>query len=271
VAVKETRRAAAVGSNGSATSLVRFERIQPLRAHEYVAEQIRRHISLRIIKPGEALPPERELAVMFGVGRPTIQHALRLLEAAGLVEARRGRSGGTFVSRQDQDSLAVDGLIVRVMRNRKELEDLLQYRRLIEPAVARVAAASRKQADLDAMRGAIGGMAEATTEPEYMRHDTDFHIALARATGNDVLSHAIEDIRLQLNDAMTLLPESDTWHQRISGEHGALLEAIEAGDCKGAERAMEEHVAYSEQGLRAVLAAVGRRGAWMERGGDGDD
>jgi DNA-binding FadR family transcriptional regulator len=198
---------------------------------------------------------------MFGVGRPTIQHALRLLEASGLVEARRGRSGGTFISRQDQDSLAVDGLIVRVMRGRKELEDLLQYRRLIEPAVARVAAGSRGKADLAAMRKAIRGMAAATTEPDYMRHDTDFHIALARATGNEVLTREIEEIRMRLNDAMTLLPESDTWHRRISGEHEALLEAIEHGDCDRAERSMDEHVANSEQGLRAVLAAIRRRGA----------
>ncbi len=250
------------GTNGSSSNSVRFERIQQLRAHEYVAEQIRRHIALRLIQPGEALPAERELAVMFGVGRPTIQHALSILEGAGLVEARRGRSGGTFVSRQDQDSLAVDGLIVRVMRHRKELEDLLQYRRLIEPAVARAAASSRRSADLAAMRKAIRGMTAATNEPEYMRHDTDFHIALARATGNSVLTHVIEDIRLKLNDAMTLLPESDTWHRRISGEHEALLEAIERGDGDAAERVMEEHVAISEQGLHAVLAAIRRRGSW---------
>ena len=260
MAVKERRRLRP-GSNGSAPSPLRFERIQQLRAHEYVAEQIRRHISLRLIKPGEALPAERELAGMFGVGRPTIQHALRLLEAAGLVEARRGRSGGTFISRQDQDSLAVDGLIVRVLRHRKELEDLLQYRRLIEPAVARVAAGSRRKADLTAMRKAIRGMAAATTEPDYMRHDTAFHIALARATGNEVLTREIEEIRMRLNDAMTLLPESDTWHRRISGEHEALLDAIEHGDCDRAERSMDDHVANSEQGLRAVLAAIRRRGA----------
>lgn len=262
MAVKDARQPGQARANGSVASPVRFERIQQLRAHEYVAEQIRRHISLRLVKPGEALPAERELAGMFGVGRPTIQHALRMLEAAGLVEARRGRTGGTFISRQDQDSLAVDGLIVRVMRNRKELEDLLQYRRLIEPAVARVSAGARKQADLAAMRKTIRGMAAATTEPDYMRHDTDFHIALARSTGNAVLARAIEEIRLLLNDAMTLLPESDTWHRRISGEHEVLLEAIERGDGEAAERAMEEHVANSEQGLRAVLAAIRRRGVW---------
>ena len=257
MAVKEARR-----THGASASDVRFERIHQVRAHEYVAEQVRRHIALRLIKPGEALPAERELAVMFGVGRPTIQHALRLLEAAGLVEARRGRTGGTFITGHDQDSLAADDLILRVMRHRKELEDLLLYRRLIEPAVARVAAGTRRAADLAAMRRAIRGMVAATTEPDYMRHDTDFHIAVARATGNAFLVHAIEDIRMRLNDAMTLLPESDSWHKRISGEHEDLLEAIENGDAEAAETVMQEHVANSEQGLRAVLAAIRRRGVW---------
>ena len=255
MAVKEAPR-------GSSASTLRFERIHQLRAHEYVAEQIRRHIALRLIKPGEALPAERELAGMFGVGRPTIQHALRLLEASGLVEARRGRSGGTFITRHDQDSHGSDELIVRVMRQRKELEDLLQYRRLIEPAAASVAAGTRRSTDLAAMRRAIRGMAAATTEPDYMRHDTDFHIAVARATGNAFLTRAIEEIRMRLNDAMTLLPESEAWHQRLSGEHGALLEAIENGDAASAEALMQEHVAISEQGLRAVLAAIRRRGVW---------
>jgi DNA-binding FadR family transcriptional regulator len=249
-------------TNGSSAPPLRFERIHQVRAHEYVAEQIRRHIALRLIKPGEALPAERELAGMFGVGRPTIQHALRLLEAAGLVEARRGRHGGTFITHPDEDSLAADDLIVRVMRRRKELEDLLLYRRLVEPAVARVAAGTRRSADLAAMRRAIAGMVAATTEPDYMRHDTDFHIAVAHATGNGFLTRAIEEIRLRLNDAMTLLPESEAWHQRISGEHEELLAAIQKGDAETAEAVMQEHVANSEQSLRAVLAAIRRRGVW---------
>ena len=257
MAVKEARR-----TNGATAPAVRFEPIHQQRAHEYVAEQIRRHIALRLIKPGEALPAERELAVMFGVGRPTIQHALRLLEATGLVEARRGRTGGTFITGRDQDSPAADDLILRVMRERKELQDLLVYRRLIEPAVARLAATTRRGTDLAAMRRAIRGMKEATTEPEYMRHDTEFHLAVAGATGNAFLSRAIEEIRMRLNDAMTLLPESDAWHRRISGEHEALLEAIESCAGDTAEALMQEHVAISEQGLTAVLAAIRRRGIW---------
>src|SRR5438132_8976130 len=187
------RRCVAVKTNGTdAPTGVRFERIQQLRAHEYVAEQIRRHISLRLIKPGESLPAERELAGMFGVGRPTIQQALRMLEAAGMVESRRGRSGGTFVTRLDNDSHAADGLILRVLRSRKELEDLLQYRRLLEPVVVRVAAESRKASDLKAMRKAIQSMKAATTEHDYMKQDTDFHNTVSRAPGKQVLTPAIE-------------------------------------------------------------------------------
>src|SRR5213078_5188073 len=111
-----------------------FEPIQQLRAHEYVAEQIRRHIALRLIQPGESLPSERELATMFGVGRPTIQHAMRLLEADQLVEARRGRSGGTFVTSPAEGSPVMEKLIARLLRRRSELEELLVYRRAVEPA-----------------------------------------------------------------------------------------------------------------------------------------
>jgi GntR family transcriptional repressor for pyruvate dehydrogenase complex len=105
-------------------------------------------------------------------------------------------------------------------------------------------------------------MDAATTEPDYMRHDTDFHLAIAHATSNTFLARAIEEIRMLLNDAMTLLPESDAWHLRISSEHSALLEAIETQDGDAAETLMQEHVAHSEQGLRAVLAAIRRRGVW---------
>lgn len=245
-------------NGGEARAEVEFEPIQQLRAHEYVAEQIRRHIALRLIKPGESLPSERELATLFGVGRPTIQHALRLLEADHLVEARRGRGGGTFVSEPAEDAVAMEELMARVLRQRKEIEELMAYRRVLEPAVAREAATTRRRADVSAMRKALRAMTQSESEAEVMRHDTEFHISLARGTRNRFMEAAIEEQRLRLNDAISLLPESDTWHRRISGEHEAIVEAIEARDADAAESAMELHVANSEQGLRAVLTAIRR-------------
>jgi len=250
------------GTNGRAGGGAQppgFAPIHQLRAHEYVAEQVRRHIALRLIAPGESLPPERELAATFGVGRPTIQHALRLLEADRLVEARRGRHGGTFVSEPAENAGAMDELLARVLRDREELDEVLAYRRVLEPRVAREAARTRRREDLTAMSHAIAGMAETSSEPEYMRHDTEFHLAIARATRNRFLLGAIEDVRLRLNDAMSLLPESDTWHRRLGGEHEAILGAIKSRDADGAEHAMDLHVAASELSVRALLTAIRRR------------
>jgi GntR family transcriptional repressor for pyruvate dehydrogenase complex len=238
---------------------LRFAPIQQLRAHEYVADQVQRHIALRLIAPGESLPSERELAATFGVGRPTIQHALRLLEADRLVETRRGRRGGTFVSAPADDASAMSDLLARVLRQRAELEQVLTYRRVVEPRVAREAARTRRKDDLAAMTAAIECMVEATSEPDYMRHDTEFHLAIARATRNRFLLGAIEDVRLRLNDAMSLLPESDTWHRRLSGEHEAIAQAISARDGEAAEQAMDLHVAASELSVRALLSAIRRR------------
>jgi GntR family transcriptional regulator, transcriptional repressor for pyruvate dehydrogenase complex len=238
---------------------LRFEPIQQQRAHEYVAEQIRRHIALRLIAPGESLPTERELASIFGVGRPTIQHAMRLLEAGNLVEARRGRRGGTFVTAPDDDAEAMEELITRLLRGREEIEELLVDRAAIEPAAARLAAANRRKDDLKALRAALAGMQSFETEPEYMRLDTEFHLAVAEASRNRFIARQSEEIRMRLNDAISLLPESATWHRRIDREHERIAAAIERGDGPAAARAMEVHVAYSEQGLRAVLAAIRRK------------
>jgi DNA-binding FadR family transcriptional regulator len=238
---------------------IRFDRLRQPKAHEYVAEQIRRHIALRLIGPGESLPSERELAAMFGVGRPTIQHALRLLGADRLVEVRRGRRGGTFVSEPAEDSVVLEELVTRLLERREELEELLVYRRAVEPMISRLAAQMRQRRDIVAMRDAITSMNAATTEPDYMRFDTEFHLAVARATGNRYLTHTVEEIRLRLNDALSLLPESETWHRRISGEHEAIFEAIEKRDGDAAEAATEAHVDNSDRSVRAVLAAIRRR------------
>ena len=259
MAIEQRRRPEGVVRRNGASGPVEFEPIQQLRAHEYVAEQIRRHIALRLIRPGESLPSERELAALFGVGRPTIQHAMRLLEADHLVEARRGRSGGTFVRDSADDAGAMEELMARVSRQRKELEELLVYRRLLEPAVAGEAARGRRRADVSAMWRAVRNMNEAGSEPAYIASDTEFHIAVARATRNRFMESAIEDIRLRLNDVMSLLPESDTWHRRLSGEHEAIIEAIESRDADAATTAMDFHCLRSEQSVRALLGAIRRR------------
>jgi DNA-binding FadR family transcriptional regulator len=259
--VKATAPAADLGR-----SLVNFDPIQPLRAHEYVAEQIRRHIALRLVGPGQSLPPERELVELFGVGRPTVQLALRMLEAEGLIEAKRGRTGGTFV-RGTTEGQDADELFARLGRRETEIEELLILRRHIEPLVTRLAADERSRADLSLMRECLEEMQSTSTDADYMRCDTAFHLAVANASGNRYLVSDVELIRVELNDAFSLLPESEAWHNRITEEHDAIYDAIAARDADRAEECTETHVANSERGVRAALAAMKRRTPELRRKG----
>ena len=245
-----------------------FERLEQQRAHEYVAEQIRRQIVLRLIPSGQALPPERELAAIFGVGRATVQQAIRLLAEDHLLESRRGRhGGGTFVLGPDEDRGGMELLLGRLRRRRAEVADALAYRRAVEPAVAALAAAERSAADLRALGRAGAAAAAAASDAEFMQADTELHIALARASGNRFFRAAVEQIRLELNDAMIALPESQVWHERSAREHEAILSAVRAGDREAAERAMRLHLTHTEQSIAALLAALDRGASGARAGG----
>jgi GntR family transcriptional regulator, transcriptional repressor for pyruvate dehydrogenase complex len=233
-----------------------FEPIAQLRAHEYVAEQLRRHIGLGLVAAGEAFPPERELARMFGVGRATIQHALRLLEADRLVESRRGRSGGTFVVGPPRDEHGIARLLLDLRLNRDKIDEALVFRSVVELAAVQLAAEHASADELEAIAESTRAMRDAESELEFHRHDTDFHLQIGRASGNALLAEGVERSRLLLNNAILAQPESEMWHGRIDREHDQILAALKARDRRRASRAMKIHLEHSEQGIRAVIAAL---------------
>lgn len=235
---------------------VRFEPIEPLRAHEYVAEQLRRHMGLGLIAVGEVLPSERELATMFGVGRATIQAALRLLAAHGLVESRRGRGGGTFVVEPARDEAGHQRLLLEVKLARAQIEDALRYRRVIEEGVVRLASAQPTEADLARLNRLRERMRAAQSDLEFHRLDTEFHIQLGQASGSKLLRGATERSRLELNNAILVLPESDVWHERSNREHERIVSAVAAHDQRAAVRAMRTHLVHTEKAIAALLAAL---------------
>ncbi|HEY1855284.1 MAG TPA: FCD domain-containing protein [Solirubrobacterales bacterium] len=236
---------------------VEFAPIEPLRAHEYVAEQIRRHIGLGLIGSGDALPPERELAKMFGVGRATIQAALRSLESDHLIESRRGRHGGTFVVEPQEDDAAQERLQLEIRLSRERIEDALDFRRVVEEGAVGLAAERQAAHEIAALRKLSQQMVAAETERDFHRFDTEFHVAIALASQSELLRGAVEQSRLILNDAIFAQPESEVWHKRILREHDAMVDAIAAGDKRLAVRTMRRHLSHTEKGIRAHLTAVG--------------
>ena len=235
-----------------------FERVEPPRAHEIVAEQIRRQVGLRLIGRGDVLPPERELARTFGVGRATVQQALRELEADGLVESRRGRHGGTFVLGPAAGDPALAPLLEEARAARADVAEALAFRAVVEPAAAALAATRRDPADLDRLRLEVAATAGAGDDDEtFMRHDTAFHVAIGAAARNRFLFEAIERERLELNRVFPLLPGSAAWHSRSAAEHANVLAAIEEGDANAASAAMTLHLTHSADSVLALLGALG--------------
>ena len=233
-----------------------FHLIDQPRAHEYVAEQIRRQIALGLLPPESTLPTERELAPLFGVGRATVQQAIRLLESERLVETRRGRHGGSSVIRRSDDRLAMDYLLARLRREDSRIAAAVELRGLLEPPIAGMAVLQGDAAMLEDARACAARGAEAESDSEFMGADTEFHLCIARATGNELVVESIERIRVILNDALLALPESTPWHERSVVEHGRILDAWEAHDAPAAEAAMADHILGTAASIHALRARL---------------
>jgi DNA-binding FadR family transcriptional regulator len=241
---------------GRSTAVLEVQRRERLRAHEYLAEQLRRQIALQLVQPGQALPPERELSRLFGVGRRTVREAIGLLVQDGLIESRRGRTGGNFVVRGSLAGGQPSRLVDQLREDRSALEEALVYRLELEPAAAARAAVAASGEDLVRIRTAAQRAAGALGDAEFMERDTEFHLAIARASHNRLLAEGIERVRVLLGTALIALPASDLWHGRTNEEHAAIVVALEAGDAVAARSAMRLHVQHTERSIQALLAAL---------------
>lgn len=236
-----------------------FTAIAQPRAHDFVVEQIRRQIALGIIAPGSALPTERDLMKIFGVGRVTVQLAIGQLEAEHIIETRRGRSGGSFVKSIEDDSRALDLRVVELRRDADRVLQAVEYRRLLEPEATALAATKLRRTGLNEMDAIIERTAQAGDDAEFMRWDTAFHLAIAEATGNQFVLEALERVRLELNPALQLLPDTRVWHDLSVEEHRGIYEALADKDGDTARQLMEAHISHAEQSIRSLLKSLSRR------------
>jgi DNA-binding FadR family transcriptional regulator len=237
-------------------AITQFRRVEQQRADEYVAEQLQRQIALRLIGPGQQLPPERELARLFGVGRATVQRAIRLLQDDGMVESRRGRRGGNFVRESATPARGSERLLEELRSTRGAIDQALAFRLEIEPAAAARAAEDASDGEIDSIAGAAGAIDPALPDPEFDRLDAEFHLTIARATHNEFFIDGIERVRVQIGPALRAMPESERWHERSVREHAAIVDALRRRDARGARSRMRTHLAHTDQSVRALLVAL---------------
>ncbi len=218
-----------------------YKTIKTSRLYEQIVQQIEASILDGTLKPGDQMPPERELAEQFGVSRTAVREAIKALREKGLLEAYSGR--GTFVT--DGTSQAVRqsfDLMVKVGQG-DGLQYLEEIREMLEPEIAALAASRMEEQHLATMRAAVATMERSLRDPEaYIEADLDFHLALAEAAGNPLILSLIDSIVGLLREQRLRIFNVGGGPQRGQYHHKRILAAVEERDVEQARAAMREHL-----------------------------
>jgi len=208
--------------------------------YQRLANDIRAQIVTGSLAPGDRLI-EADLTETYDVSRGTVREAIRLLASERLVETVRGRSGGTFVARVAPESIAsylnttVGALLTQ---HDVALSDLVEVRQLIEPFAASLAADKCGATGADELH-ALQVHAKA---PDRDEMNWGWHRAVLRLSGNPLLPALAMPVYNVLSTRFDRTQGKQSHWQRIEREHSEITNLIEAGDARGAEEAMRDHL-----------------------------
>ena len=217
-----------------------FHAVRTGRRYEQVAEQIQRLIASGALSPGDRLPPERELAAKFGVGRSSLRDAIRTLEVMGIVESRHG--SGTVVRDLSTDALVVP--LASVLAEKRGLvAELLDVRRMIEPALAARAAANATEEELSRLDDILRRQDEKVRRGEpSIEEDSEFHYAIALAARNSVVLRVLDVLMDLLRESRARSLQVKGRPERSCAGHRRILRAIKRRDGPAAEAAVLKHL-----------------------------
>jgi len=222
--------------------------------YELVADQLTGQIGARRLQPGDTLPPERELTESFGVGRSSVREALRMLESRGLIESK---GNGTFTVSDFSNPLN-QSLGLLLSAEEADLDELFEVRRLLEGETAALAALRRTDAHLGRMRDAIAQMEHALdSERHYIEADLAFHLTIADATGNRLVSRLMHAIRDQVQRALDTAFDVPGSAETSLGQHREIFDAIEQHRPDDARQRMHEHIARVESDVNRMRGERG--------------
>jgi DNA-binding FadR family transcriptional regulator len=208
-----------------------------------------------LVKPGERLPSERELAVLLEVSRDTIRDATASLAEAGFLDIRRGRYGGTFVSATLTDFSGQDSQWrgQPSATSPEDIKDLLVFREVLEVGAARTAATLELTSDIrDALWRAH--VDSSTAPPEnFRRLDSRFHLLIAQITGSRRLIGEVASTRMRVNELLDEIPLLSPNIEHSTEQHEEIVSAILRGQPELAEMAMRDHLEGTAALLRGFL------------------
>jgi GntR family transcriptional regulator, transcriptional repressor for pyruvate dehydrogenase complex len=215
-----------------------------------VAKLITESILAGDVRPGERLPPERDLMGQFGVSRTVIREAVRSLAAKGLV--RQQARAGHVVSELSPDTVAESMTLYLRGRGPYGLEKLMEVRATIETQTAGLAAERASDAEIEQIRAVNAELVKARGAHQTALADIAFHRAIAHASGNEFFVMMLDSIRGALLQAESPGLAHRETVDYVRNAHSAILESIDRRDREGARAAMQAHIEESARRLKPL-------------------
>ncbi len=226
------------------------------RAWQTVLEHIETQLLEGRLRPGDRLPGERALSADLGVGRSSVREALRVLEVLGLIRTQAGsgpNAGAIIIATPGGGMRAL--MRLQVAAHGFPVADIVRTRLILETSVAGDLAEADPAAapDLSAADALLDAMDSPELEPsEFLALDAAFHLALAEASGNQVITATMAGLRSGIEGyALAGLAAISDWHAtsaRLRREHRGVVEAIRAADAPAARTRIHDHISgyYAE-------------------------
>jgi GntR family transcriptional regulator, transcriptional repressor for pyruvate dehydrogenase complex len=232
------------------TTQLLLEPIEQKTVTERVANRLLELISNGDIKPGDKLPPERELARRLNIGRTTVREALKLLTLSGLLEARRG--DGTYVNKHFIGTLAKQ-INWPILLTAQELEMVIEVREALEIKAARLAAQRATDEDIEriAIYQELAEIQGRDIERE-IEIDMAFHEAITNGSHNELLSSIIISLRGIFMNYIKMSIQTDETLEPTIAEHEAIYRAIAERNPDQAEEAMRQHLFMSKSVIKKL-------------------
>jgi len=232
-------------SSVAAPAKVELESIQRTKVYEEVAAQLERRILDGVLRPGDKLPPERELAARFDVSRSAVREAIRSLELKGLVEPRPGE--GTLVRTPSIDSL-LNPLVNLLGQKREVVKELLEVRAMIEPPLAARAARNAGPEDIARLENILERHREKVARQEMaIEEDSEFHYTIAKASKNSVILKVVDMMMDIMRESRERSLQVDGRREKSLAGHRRIFNAIKRREPEAAEEAMRQHLTEIEE------------------------
>ena len=214
---------------------------------EEVIAQLREMIHRGELRPGDRLPPERNLAKLLGVSRPTLRAGIRSLAAVGVLQSRQG--AGTFVVKAEGPP-SLDSSPLRLMASLHGFTsaEMFEARQSLEMAVAGLAAERATSEQMATMAEEIAGMYASLDEPEqFLVHDMRFHQTVAAASGNRILTSLMNMVATILFDVRSKTVKRAKDLKESAEMHRKIYRAIRERNSEAARLAIRDHLMLAQR------------------------